>query len=190
MKMTPVKELSAEYISTTPQSYDWTAGYGETWEFHVACRCEKCGATITNERCGGTHSEIDSDSDCDGYVESSEGPMMSYFYPMPDFRGDVENASKEIANLPLCIVEFTDSGDYALALTGGGMDLSWQICEAFMRLGYLPPFHFELPGMSGRGTSTRDRWIIAGCRRSAQFIKQNAGSRLRRMRSQFKPVAA
>ena len=99
--------------------------------------------------------------------------MMNYYYPLAtrhDF--DPQSAAKAIADLPLVIVQFTESGDYALALTGGGMDLSWEICEAFMRIGELPPMHFasQLPRICGRGTSARDKWIIAGCRRMAQGV--------------------
>lgn len=96
-------------------------------------------------------------------------PMMNYYYPLPDrdsFNG--EDANK-IQDMPLVLVEFEDE-NCALALTGGGMDLSWEICEAFIRLGYRPPLHFcDLPAMAGRGESEHDRAIIEACKESARI---------------------
>jgi hypothetical protein len=98
---------------------------------------------------------------------------MNYFYPLPDesrYGGALDKYDAQaIINLPLCLVNL-ETGEYGLALTGGGMDLSWEICEAYIRLGYLPPFHFcDLPRMAGRGTSARDRAIIRGCKRSCDI---------------------
>lgn len=76
-----------------------------------------------------------------------EGPVMNYYYPLPAFSKDEAAAALAIADLPLCLVEFEDGlpwgADYAyaLALTGGGMNLAWQIQEAHLRLGYLAPEH-------------------------------------------------
>lgn len=74
----------------------------------------------------------------------AEGPMMNYFWPVHN-RGNLEEMAVSIADLPLCVVEFEDSGEIGLALTGGGMDLSWEIAEAYIRLGYRPPVSLDLP---------------------------------------------
>ena len=88
----------------------------------------------------------------------SEGPMMNYFYPVSDYTpGDMEEWAAKLDGLPLCVVEL--DGERGLALTGGGMDLSWEIAEAFIRLGYYPPTWIDLPAMAGRGTSEKDRAI-------------------------------
>lgn len=89
----------------------------------------------------------------------AEGPMMNYFWPVHN-RGNLEEMAVSIADLPLCVVEFEDSGEIGLALTGGGMDLSWEIAEAYIRLGYRPPVSLDLPGMSGRGESEHDQDIV------------------------------
>lgn len=186
MKNTPVKDLYNSCVQVKPRDYDWTEGYAEKWESHEASRCEECNKLVIG-RNGERHCDLDSDTECQGYVPTNEGPMMNYYYPLPEYRFS-DDAVLAIADLPLCIVEFLDSGEHGLALTGGGMDLSWEICEAFMRLGFLPPLHFcDLPQMAGRGQSVRDRWIIAGCRRSAQIVKLCAGNTLRRLRVNFKP---
>ena len=93
---------------------------------------------------------------------------MNYFYPVPI--SDCAAAARAIAHLPLCVVEFTGGereGETGLALTGGGMDLSWEICEAFVLIGYRPPTHFaKLPRMGSRGSTDRDRALIEICRES------------------------
>jgi hypothetical protein len=184
-KYTPVEDLYYGMLDVKPVNYDWSEGYAEKWDYLAASRCEKCGELVVG-RNGEKHCALDHESECDGYVSENEGPMMNYYYPLPEFRGDVREAAKELAHLPLVIVEFLDSGDYALALSGGGMDLSWEICEAFMLLGYLPPVHFsDLPQMSGRGKSPRDRWIISGCRCSLEGMKEWQERSLERLASNF-----
>ncbi len=91
-------------------------------------------------------------------------PMMNYAYPLESSPPD---DWKNLVNNCTCV---EIDGNYYLALTGGGMDFTWEICESYMALGYLPPSHFarRLPGMAGRGQSERDRWIAAGCRRSLE----------------------
>lgn len=177
-------------IDIKPINRDWSIGYGETWEFHAACRCEECGEVLT--RGGEQHCDIDDESECAGYVESCDGPMMNYYYPLPNFSArDVAEFSKNLKDLPVCIVEFTDEEEYGLALTGGGMDLSWEICEAYTRCGYFPPTHFcDLPAMAGRGTSRRDRLIIQACRRSLRGVKARTSRALQSLTHNFKRNAA
>jgi hypothetical protein len=86
----------------------------------------------------------------------ADGPMMNYFYPVSDYTpGDMNAWAAKLVDLPLCVVEIGD--ERGLALTGGGMDLSWEIAEAYVRLGYYPPTWIDLPAMSGRGESAKDR---------------------------------
>lgn len=181
-------------IDATPRDRDWSVGWTETWEAYEATRCDKCGEAVL-QGSGETHAECDSDSKCDGYVPGSQGPMMNYFYPLPDFDGS-HNSALVLADLPLCLVSLRDDGSqgeeqWGLALTGGGMDLSWEICAAYIALGYFPPVHFcDLPQMAGRGQSAKDRRIIAACRKSLQARKQRTGSTLRRLRENFKKETA
>jgi hypothetical protein len=133
-----------------------------------------------------THADTDSDSECQGYMESAEGPMMNYWYKFDNWQmeqlGGPEEAAKLIVDLPLCIVQMGEQ--YGLALTGGGMDLSWEICEAYTLLGQLPPVHFcDLPSMAGRGDSARDKYIIAACRESIRVQMNWAKNKLRNLRS-------
>ena len=136
-----------------------------------------------------------SDSDIDGIDEWRDkvrevidhddkfAPMMNYLYPLPEL-GDARDAQTRVAGSSLVIVMVDDDNDNEpetpyLALAGGGMDFSWEICEAYMLLGYLPPFHYtDLPRMAGKGESERDRWVVAGCKRTCEVIKGLAGRRL------------
>jgi hypothetical protein len=180
MKRRPkVSELSCAAIETQPIRYDWTAhqvgdGDGE-WEWWEAVECRQCGKYDTCNSGGGDTHDRNGTSKCPGTLNESEGPMMSCCYPLPAFPADIHKACLAIKNLPLVIVRFDGDDDRAaLALSGGGMNLSWEICEAFMRLGYLPPTHFDLPAMCGRGVTAKDRWILRGyvraCRAQRRWI--------------------
>jgi hypothetical protein len=87
-------------------------------------------------------------------------PMMDYAYPLPGLQMEPDEAqAKLIGEGPVCVVMVDDEPH--LALTGGGMDLSWDICWAYMVLGYLPPVHFcgTLPDY-GDGEICTDRFKL------------------------------
>ena len=108
---------------------------------------------------------------------------MNYYYPLPRELDPSEERQIALAHLPLCLVQFEDSGKCALALTGGGMDMSWEICEAFMVLGFLPPVHFAgLPDMAGLKLDARNRWIMAGVEKSLRVKKRWCDHDLRGIR--------
>lgn len=103
----------------------------------------------------------------------AEGPAINYLYPLDAVEQDPIEAAYRLRRLPLCVVE--RDGNWGLALTGGGQDLSWEIASAYMLLGYLPPADFaDLPGMAGRGSSDADRQIIAACLRSFAVLAEQA----------------
>lgn len=94
-------------------------------------------------------------------MEESNQPMMNYLYPLGE--GDEFDAqdAKVLDHLNVCLVYFNQSEEYALALTGGGMDLSWDIVEGYIRLGYLPPLYFShLPKFAGTKKDARKTVII------------------------------
>lgn len=121
--------------------------------------------------------------------ERAEGPMMSYVYdlPGPSFQShytqkDLRQMATAIASLPLCVVELPEElhgTEYGLALTAGGMDLTWEIAEAYIRLGYYPPVEFtQLPDMAGRGDSKDDQLIVDACRKTLEMAKERADRQL------------
>lgn len=180
MRHTPVKELRNDCVDVVSQDFDYGKGYAEVWEYYETEACEKCGTIfLLNGGGGEKHSDIDPDSDCDGYVTESEGPMMNYLYPLPKYAIQSDKEKKKLDGLPLCVVHLLETDEWGLALTGGGMDLSWEICEAYMRLGYLPPAHFaRLPDMAGMKLDTRNKWILAGCTRSVRMQRNWCSTKL------------
>ena len=201
-KRIAIKDLRAGSINATPINVDdWRevfAGHdGYTQDentFWESVTCEECGKVIVYQNGGGgaRHSEECTKTKCEGYLSMAEGPMMNYWYPVDSWQidsgsgmGGPESSAKAVADLPVCIVQV--NGQYGLALTGGGMDLSWEICEAYTRLGLLPPVHFcKLPRMAGRGTSAKDRYIIAACRAAVNVQIKWAKSTLRDLRGMGK----
>jgi hypothetical protein len=101
-------------------------------------------------------------------------PMMNYHYALPELSylwpsPEAAQAHLELYGGPVCLALVGD--EPVLALTGGGMDLSDRIVEAYMLLGYLPPYHFcELPEYGGALTEQR-RWVLDGCLRSCQVVE-------------------
>lgn len=133
--------LSCELIEAQPRDFDFSQGFGDIWDLAL---------DLTEE-------ELEKDT---------YAPLMNYAYPLGEgfevpakFRDKLNNTT---------VVRINDR--YYLALTGGGMDLSWEICDSYIRLGYYPPVHFcRLPLMAGRGESARDRQIIESCNESLRI---------------------
>lgn len=195
-----LKELSAAFISVEPANKDWHAIWGAQYEeqaedhhvedptFSEVGTCDECGRTAVvtadqesclDVQCCGWYDPLDGcdcpdkhgpggeGGDCRGTIYAS-GPQMNYGYPI---EGDASELARAVANLPLCVVVMGE--DTYLALTGGGMDLSWEICEAYVRCGFLPPVHFaDLPGMAGMGWTARTRLIVGAVRRSIQVRRR------------------
>jgi hypothetical protein len=165
----PPDQLYVDSVWVKPVNFDFGTGYTEKWEIVYP-----------------TGYDEEKDDPDNGGIERFE-PMMNYYYPLPHFNpehvGDAEKVAKildkEARNLTLIrLLDETEEQSYVMALTGGGMDFSWEICEAYMLAGYLPPFHFALPNMAGLDKDKRTEWILAGCRRSAEVVAGQASGRL------------
>jgi len=159
------QEFVAEVIEGKLASGEGNDSDAERWADSVVCpHCEEVFE-------GGD--EVENTCDASLY---SEGPMMNYYYPLPHFSGDVEELAKTLPG-PLCLVEF-ESGEYALALTGGGMDLTWEICAAYIHCGYLPPLHFcDLPRMADKHRHSHWRPVIEACLNTLKVIETRVSSR-------------
>lgn len=184
-----VERLYVGSLHTSSIEYDWGSGYTEggeqRWQSFEAPSCPECDAYARWDEeentwvCRSAPGECENaGGEVDPFDNGAEGPMMNYYYPLEDLgrASDVYDAAERIRDLPLCVVDFDESGGgYALALTGGGMDLSWEICEAFTRLGFLPPLHFcDLPRMSGYPRGEPDLYVIEACKRSAEVARYQA----------------
>lgn len=164
-----VKNLFCDTVTAEPVSFDFSKGYGETWDIALELTIEE-------------HEEF--------------FPMMNYMYPLPNsFERDMEknfgrlwrSHIKGVLNTTT-VIYFYESGEYFLALTGGGMDLSWEICESYINLGYLPPVHFcNLPRLAGKDmTSRRNRRIVRACIRSVKLAGKWAKQREKHLKGLLK----
>ena len=199
---TIIANLSCDAIEATSQSIDWAEARGEDgegWVSYEAVECEKCGRVVVLDVGGGdkhcnlepTVEDKDGDeieNECDGWVSEADGPMMNYWYPVEI--DDCQEAAHKLVHLPLCVVEFSD-GRTGLALTGGGMNLSWEICEAFIAIGYLPPVYFsDLPVMADKRLDEKNRLTLAACIRSNEVMRQRAAWNIDRLRRCEKELRA
>jgi len=110
-------------------------------------------------------------------------PMMNYLYPLEEFEihkkrftdRELKKALDDAGAVTL--IQRNDDGEYYLALSGGGMDLSWDICAGYVNLGYLPPFTFceGLPEYAGEEyKDIRHQNVIFACQRSISFVEARA----------------
>lgn len=192
--------LNCDAIDVTPQTIDWSETMGENmegWRAFEAFTCDECGSTVVSSSLGENEcrdllheitvteedgSEGEERNQCRCTIHN-EGPQMNYWYPVK--LNDCNDAAELISHLPLCVVEFED-GRTGLALTGGGMDLSWEICEAFIALGYFPPLHFcDLPRMGSRGKSDSDKATISACMESCRIAEGWAARKRERLVENF-----
>ena len=189
--------LRSDYIDAKPRTVDWSelkaVGEGngdvEGWRSWEAVECDECQqvVVVVDGMVNEEHRNFYDEKHCLGQL-THEGPMMNYFYPC-DWRGDENEAAKKIRHLPLCIVEMGD-GEKGLALTGGGMDLSIEICLAYIALGYAPPTHFccHLPRM-GQKLDKKMRDLIKAARWSLKCQKSWAESGLADLKAFSKALA-
>ena len=174
-------------VDAKSREFDFSQGAYDVWE-PVEIKADE----LDLEECiellkyyGVDYSHVDSEDEdevravLEDYLDDSDEfqPMMNFIYPL---HGEFDSSDvKKLLGLPLTIVRMLDGDEYYLALTGGGMDLSWEICEAYMRLDFYPPIEFcDLPAMADRGESEHDKSIIDACKKSAEAIIERA-NRLR-----------
>lgn len=165
--------MNCDTVDVKPRRMDWSKGYAETWESWEASECPNCGdaVVVNRDECPKCHKENE---------DGGQGPMMNYFYSLNEenFDGGTIEAARKLAHLPVCLVKLDggqDSTDeWGLALTGGGMDFSWEICEAYILLGYMPPAHFcrDLPQFAGMKLTAEKRRVLREARASLKC--QNA----------------
>lgn len=193
--MPPTDSLSMAEVNARAVWVDWSEGWPEEWQAWEAAECEDCGhVRVIEPPCEGEPCDIELDSShegsvlvhtrrCDGEFYA-DGPMMSWAWPVT-LRRSAEDAAESLTHLPVCIVEHTEHGTL-LALTGGGMDLSWELCEAYIRLGLAPPIKLcSLPRMAGRGENDHDRRIAEACISSLDFVIQDASQLRARLATYF-----
>lgn len=88
----------------------------------------------------------------DAYHEwiDSYYPIMNYAYPVTlRHNADLPSLATKIEAMAGCVTLVEVDEQCYLALTGGGMDLSWNICAAFIACNLMPPLKYldGLPAM-------------------------------------------
>lgn len=145
--------------------------------------CDGCGWVFP----GGLHvEEVEALQFVEPYENGAEGPMMNYYYGLDTSRstygssgliGGYHGRSDEIdtayklRDVSLCLVCVDE--EYALALTGGGMDMTWSIVEAFCRLNLLPPIKYCTPP----GFSDRDEVYLKAAMRQSLITARDRVTR-------------
>lgn len=77
------------------------------------------------------------DTDASDFSDVPEGPMMNFYWPLGVYpRHTPEEMAWLVRDFNVCIVRVGD--EYGIALTGGGMDLSWHLAAAAVAVGYTP----------------------------------------------------
>ena len=181
-KLMSVRDMARADVGVQGVFYDWSDHeQGADWDYVSACRCDECGAVVAGQGEDEIHKDLMGGT-CGGSL-SLPGPMMNYFYPVTLGGEDWCSAVAKLADLPLCLISLGDS--HALALTGGGMNLSWEICEAYMRLGNLPPVAFAegLPQLAGKKLGPVERWVLSGCLASCAEYGRRAKRAAQRVRN-------
>ncbi|MCL2451160.1 MAG: hypothetical protein FWD17_19620, partial [Polyangiaceae bacterium] len=141
------------------------------WEYWQAARCTKCGAAYVNNSFepGDSHA-------CACEVPEVGGPAGERFrfYPLPGWVGGQEvfvaEAAEALVDVPVCVVRV--GKEYGLAPTDAERDLWWPLCEAYMRLEYLPPWRFAicLPPSAAPHTES-EQWVFDACNLSVDLAK-------------------
>lgn len=121
--------------------------------------------------------------------QDSLSPMMNYYYPLPHLRLTPGEAQEKVMGTS-CVVVLVD-GEPVLALAGGGMDLSPDICRAYVNLGYYPPMHFA-EGLPRLGTAYREITpeLLDACLEGARIALGWAQSTVERLEKFAEEVSA
>lgn len=127
------------------------------------------------------------DVDVSDFYEQRSDYVSNWLWPIPACRLEPETIMGVFRDLPFAVTiyeagyEPNRDEDYTLSfsLTGGGQDFTWQIAEAYVRLGYLPPIALcELPNEAGRGyggySEKKDAMLYRCCIESTRVALDRA----------------
>jgi len=163
--------LKYTFIDAVSASYDWSTGYGDSWDIirpdtyemdtrEIKTRAEYynintdcCNLAALAEK---VQEEI--------YIDPQYEPMINYYTDLGDV--NAENMAEKFDGSCFTVIRFYD-GEVGLALTGGGMDMRWSMAEAFINAGYFPPAYVcELPAMAGKTNAL----TIAACNETLKTL--------------------
>jgi hypothetical protein len=192
--------LYVDAIDVKPVNFDWGERYGERWETVTPDVSDwtpaQCYRWLRDQGYADSMGDVPELSGVergdvleiyerwraavrDG-MDQSDGfaPMMNYYYPIPErtLRGSqrpAEAMQTAILGTGACAVVLVDD-EPVLALAGGGMDLPWDICRAYIALGYYSPVHFagDLPRQGERDVRTAEL-ALESCRIAAGWATRH-----------------
>lgn len=183
--------LSYANIFESPVQYDWSQEYpGDRWDVIQPefgddddtrrFLGEYAGVEVDEREDSETDEEYEErlvEAAQEAWLESDYGvPMMNFYYPI-ELRYEASIAELQMRLLldggAVTLVEVDD--EPVLALTGGGMDLSWDICLAYIICDSYPPMHFcDLPDFAGQTASEKNLKIIAACLETCAGVAHRA----------------
>lgn len=132
----------------------------------------------------------------DGWYEWKDSfePAMNFIWPCQPYRINDQDAATLINELAgsTSLVTITPPDDSSedetqgIVLTGGGMDLSWDICAAYICCGQIPPARLlsNLPSFAGHTMSPMAKAILE-CMDLAADALESRAKRLREDRARF-----
>jgi hypothetical protein len=166
-----LENLTYNFIDAGSESYDWSEGYAESWdiirpdasqfsESEIIAAAELYDIEIADFE----HNELIENIQNEIWIDSQYEPMMNYYVDLGNY--NAQEIAQKFNNSCFTVIEF-DTGNIGLALTGGGMDMSWSMARAFINAGYLPPQYIsQLPGMSGENSAL----TIAACNKTLKIL--------------------
>lgn len=184
--------LSYELIEEKPESFNFGEGYTETWDVVRPNFYDLDESELKKFLDDAGYSYEDDDSEdklaemVGEYFDESYMPIYNFLYPLGEYF-EIPKALEHIRALSNTTIIEKDEKHY-LALTGCGMDMTWEIIESYINLGYYPPVHFcNPPSMMGRGESEKDKQIIKACKKSLEAMKQRIEGKLETLKN-IKPI--
>lgn len=122
--------------------------------------------------------EVDIDDEIDEILYNEYYPVSRHFWPLENF-DEKTPVTKMLTALekagPVTIVNIhhNHTGGYFIGLTGGGMDLSWELVAAHVYLGYLPPLELcrDLPDMGKNYRKDSDD-LVAACKETIYTMEK------------------
>lgn len=117
-------------------------------------------------------------------------PVMSCYYPLTatewEHKPEYLQARLALYGGSCQLAELDDN--LVLMLTGGGMDLSWDICTAYILAGQLPPVHFaaHLPEFAGKTLTQQNKVVLVACERALETMGNRCHRGLKHVRNLYK----
>lgn len=121
-------------------------------------------------------------------TEQESGNAFAWPIVLPHFVG-TEQAIEIIGKQPFTLLRNQAFDRLALCLDAGGMDLSWEICWAYVSLGCLPPLELglRLSVDGGYLNATQRRRVVGAVRAGGHWYRRNLGWNLKLFNDRHAP---